>query len=713
MTRPARERGAFILDAHKGIVGIDIETCSAAELKDYGSWAYSLHDSTRVWVVSFAYFQRGEETKCAWRWYPGDELLPELLDYLQAGGHLLAHNLSFEVSIWENVLRPRFGFPEVGLDQWQDTQAIGCEANLPASLQGLTGALGTETEKDLDGAKLMKRLARATETSAGRYIYPQCDGADLERLSLYCDDDVLAMGEAWLKMTPLPVQEQRVFELDKRVNSRGVYLDQEFARKVRRLAEQRKERLAQKTFEASTAELANSVSAPALKRWLKERGVDLPTVRKFSKAREDKEAGTGWYESESTDKRAIDELLQRADLPGDVREVLLNRQEATKETSLRKLKRVETMVGADGRLRHALQYCAAGTGRWSSSGLQIHNLPKDKLSPLASDLVDLSIERGDIRLLEIAERRPLEALSQKLRSIISAAPGHELIAADFSSIEACVCAWLAGQEDKLEFLHTYFREIARYRRGDRKTKPQDLYEFAAESIGSDSRQLGKVAELALQFGMGDFKFADTASAWGVPLDLRTAAKVKRAWRGTNVMIVKFWADLEGAAISAVQAPGSVHRVGKLRVFANVSCLFVELPSGRRLRYWRPEVHIKVKKVKFVDAEGEVVEAEIEGPCLSFWSQNDAKTAMTLEETYGGKLVENATQAVARELLADAMLRLDPLYPIVIHVHDSAASEVPKGTGSVEEFCYIMSALPDWAFGCPVDADGYRAKRFKG
>lgn len=706
MTDSARERGAFAFDALKGVVGVDLETCSAADLKHYGAWAYSLHRTTRVWVLSFCYFRRDEPPGDVCRWYPDEPVPLELLDFLHAGGRLLAHNAAFERAIWTNILTPIYGFPEVELGQWVDTQAIGCELNLPRSLEGLAFALGNETQKDKEGAALMRRLAKAEVDDAGEPIYPSCTEEELERLALYCDDDVLAMGEAWDSMEPLPLGEARIWEVDKRINARGVFLDQNYALRVRRLAAMRVERLTEAAQIASFCEIPNAVAPPKLKRWLKSRGVELPKVRK-------KNARGEWYTSESTDKRALDELLQRADLPADVRDVLVSRQEATKETSLRKLRRVDAMVGADGRLRDALQYCAAGTGRWSSSGLQIHNLPKDRLTRSASDLVDLAIDAGCIETLELAEKRPLAALSQKLRSIIAAPPGRELIAADFASIEACVLAWLAGQDDKLEFLHKYFAELRLFRRGERAHKPQDLYEFTAESIGSDSRQLGKVAELALGYGMGDFKFADTATAWGVPLDLPTASKVKRAWRATNRHIVEFWRELEDAAISAVRAPGAVLQVGKLRIASTPACLAIALPSRRIVRYWRPSVEVTTKTVRWFNDEAGVVESELESPELRFWSQNEARNGMSPETTYGGKLVENVTQAVARDLLAEALLRVDPLYPVVMHVHDSIASEVDEGAGDVDEFCELMSTVPNWATGCPIDADGYRSKRFRG
>jgi DNA polymerase len=706
MTVPYRNPGAHFFDSHKGIVGLDIETTSAADLKDCGAWAYARHPSTRVLVVSWCYAE-GPGLGPVYRWYPGDKLPQALVEYLVAGGSVLAHNAAFEVAIWSNILTPCLDWPPVTRDQWRDSQAVGCEMNLPSSLGGLASVLGTLVQKDAKGKSLMMRLAKAKVVD-GEVVYPPCSAEDLERLSVYCDDDVLAMMHAWHRMVPLSVVEERTWRHDQVVNARGVYLDAAYAAKLLVVAEERTKELARRTQRDSGYALSNSVEPLALKKWLKDRGIALPKVtRKNSKGL--------FVRTESTNKESLGVMLDGDGLDPLARRVLENRLEATKATSLRKLRRVPLMVGGDGRLRNALKYCAAGTGRWSSGGLQIHNLPKDKATAEQAKLVDLLVDRGDTAALAMIEERPLSALSQKLRSVIAAAPGRELIAADFASVEACVCAWLAGEEGKVDFLHNYFRELASYRRGDRPDKPQDLYEFAAASMASGERQLGKVAELALQYGMGDFTFARTATNWGVPLTPVEAGKIKRKWRASNPKIRRFWALAEVAAMDAVDHRGESFSVGYLRFVCDDRCLFMALPSGRALRYWKPRiVDHGPKRVRYFNADNELVEMEIEKPTLQFWKANNSESGMALEDTYGGKLVENATQAVARDLLAEALLRLEAVgYPIVMHVHDSAAAEVPTGTGSVEQFCDVMQEAPAWAHGCPIAADGYRARRFKG
>lgn len=695
------------MDAHAGVLGIDFETASAADLKEVGAWSYSCHDSTRVYVVSFCYATGRDQRTAVERWAPGAPPPARLFDYVRAGGLLLAHNAGFERAIWSNILTPHFGWPAYDIDQWRDSQSAGLAINLPSALDGLCQALGCATQKDAEGAKLMKLMAVAVwDPVIGDWSYPHATPANLKRLAQYCDADVLAMLDAWWRLPPLSVDELRLFLEDQRVNERGVFLDQSFAAKLRRLATQRESELSNEALVASAGVLKNSTASPALKTWLKEHGVKLPTLTRKTKA--------GVTTSETIGKDAVTALLEDPRIEGPVRRVLTNRVEANKATSLAKLKRVPKMVGSDGRLRNALQFCAAHTGRWASYGVQLHNLPKNNLSDEASDLTALCVDREDLALLKCCEETPMASLSQSLRSIIAAPDGYDLIAADYSSVEACGLAWLADQRDKLEFLHNYFAEIAQFRVGRRSAKPMDLYEFAAQSIGSKSRPLGKVCELALGYGMGDVKFAGTGAKMGVVLSLKEFRDVKRSWRDTNAMIVEFWHDLEDAAKAAILNPGKAYVCGKITAASTPTVLALRLPSGRSLRYWKPEVVEMVKEIEVVDDEGHIVKKEIEGEEIRFWSTVDSGARLAPKTTYGGKLVENVTQAVCRDLLGAALPRAEAAgYPIVMHVHDSAAAQVLEGEGDVEEFSQLMAQRPTWAAGFPVDAAGYRAKRFRG
>lgn len=699
------------MDAFRGMVGVDFETCSAVDLKRAGAWAYSLDESTSVLCAVLAYAEEPGSYRYA-RWavgrpWQGAFRLGELESFLRAGGRLVAHNCGFEKAIWTNVLLRRWvevarrderlrglRWPEVDPEQWRDTQALGLAVNLPPTLDGLAAALGAPIQKDAEGARLMKRMAKAEWCPDEGWHCPIATRENVRRLVAYCARDVGATLDCYFSLPPLDVSEARVWAVDQRVNDRGVYLDQEFAARCREVAGARKAELADDAFEVSLGSVSDSTGAPALKRWLRERGVSLP---KRARVR----AGGRVEHTESTDRNAVLGLLEREDLPADVRGVLENRVEANKATSLAKLARVDSMVGADGRLRGALQFASAHTGRWASYGLQLHNLPKDRMGRAHGALVRLALARGDLSLLKLVEDRPLAAISQSLRSVVAAPPGRDLLCGDYSAIEARVVAWLAGDDDLLSV----------FDRGE------DVYLYTAAALGSSSRDLGKLARLSLGYGMGALKLAAQGAEAGISLSLKEWAALHRAWRGTNPLVVRLWSDMEDAARLAVANPGERLEAaeGLVTFHCSGTCLFLTLPSGRALRYWRPAVVPTSKVVKLVDEEGRVYEQEIEGDELRYFTVGRDKSAMVPESTYGGKLAENATQAVARDVLAEALVRVEAAspYEVVVHVHDSIAAEVPEGAGSVEEFCYLMEELPTWAAGLPIAVEGYRDKRFRG
>lgn len=703
-----------IFDVVHGEVVIDFETCSATDLKRAGAWCYSTCPSTIVWVMSWCYVYDGAPSP-GYRWTPADPAPAALVAFVRAGGRLVAHNAAFERAIWANVLVKRLGWPAMALEQWVDTMPLSCAMGLPRKLEGVAAALGLPVQKDMEGATLMRKLAKAEWRDDGSVDYPQPTPEQLARLYAYCDDDVRVTallrarpgGAAKRKLDDLSPFEARVLALDQRINVRGVHLDERYAQKLHTMATERRKNLNPVMRRLTDAELHDAGASAKLKDWLVREGVELPLVRRKLKG--------GWAQTPSADKAALAKLLEEGDISEKVRAVLTVRQEATRAVSLAKLTRVPEMVDSRGRLRDAIAYCGAtATGRWASYGLQLHNLRKSSLADEEAALAELAIEREDVGLLELTSARPLDVLSQKLRGVLVAAPGHELIGADYSAIEACVCSWLAGQDDKVQFLHEFFREKARWRRGERPDKPQDLYEFAAAGMGSDSRQLGKVAELALQYGMGDKKFHTTGRNAGIAWELAEAGRIKRAWRRSNPMIVRFWAELQGAALAAVQEPGQPMDVGRIRALCGRSRLFLVLPSGRALSYWAPRVDVREKEVEYVNDEGVLVKTTIKGPELSYLVPTLDHSGVERETTYGGKLVENVTQAVARDVLAEGLLQVDAAgYPIVVHVHDAMAAEVPAGTGDVDEFCRLMLPTAPWAEGLPCAAEGYRSRRFKG
>lgn len=686
------------LDPKKGVLGVDIETKSVVDLPRIGQWAYSEDESTDVYCVVFGYAEKEGEYEY-FDWEPGTELPRDIRDFILYGGRVVAHNASFEFSIWQNILGDMYSFPSLTLHQLDDTQVLGMALNLPPGLDGLAQALGCPTQKDTVGKALMLKMCKLVPDGEGGRTNAHDTPANRERLVTYCRDDVGATLDCYFRLKPLDETEAQVYEVDKQLNARGVYLDREFAEDCTAMVLARKAELDTEVRSGTTdwrsMHLANSVNPYALKAFLKAHDVPIPTRNRKKKK---KGGGFTYAKSASTDQAAVAEMLALPDLHPDVTLVLRNRQESTKATSLAKLGRVNDMVGRDGRLRYALWLYGANTARWTSSGLQVHNLPKDKLGPL-SDAVRACIRARDLEGLKFLSDRPLEAISSCLRSVISAPTGREIIAADWSAIEARVVAWLAGQEDVL----------ATCRRGE------DIYVKAARDVGSDNRHLGKICTLALGYSMGLATFIESAAGYDVTLSIKEARRILKAWRDSNSAIVSFWREIEEAAKNAIGDPGTKYSAGLITAVSNGGCLGLVLPSGRVIRYWRPSLVMANSTIKMLDDDGTVHEKEIRREEIRFYTLGNDKKSMVPATTYGGKLAENVTQAVARDLLAAATVRINPVdsYDLIVHVHDSLAAEVDKGEGSVAEFERLLTETPYWAAGLPLAAEGYRSKYFKG
>jgi DNA polymerase len=358
------------------------------------------------------------------------------------------------------------------------------------------------------------------------------------------------------------------------------------------------------------------------------------------------------------------------------------------KTSVKKYEAMAKAVCKDSRIRGLLQFYGANrTGRWAGRLVQVQNLPQNHLSDL--DLARRLVKDNDLELLEMLFGNVPDTLSQLIRTAFIAPEGHRFIVADFSAIEARVIAWLAGERWRLQVFATHGKIY--------EASASQMFKVPIESVtkGSDLRQKGKVSELALGYQGGPNALIKMgALKMGIQED--ELPKLVKMWRNSNKAIVSYWDIVNDAAIAAVEGTPTTIQHG-IKFFTDNNILFIELPSKRRLAYIAPKL----------------VPDRFGGMSLTYEGMDQTTKQWGKQDTYGGKLVENIVQAIARDCLAESMIRLtDANYKIVMHVHDETVSEMPYGKGSLAEVNEIMSKPIAWAKGLSLKADSYETTYYK-
>lgn len=664
------------------LLHVDFETRSPVDLRKTGVHKYAEHPDTGIWLASWAFDAEEPETT----WFLGPRgpdhtvsgLPQRVLQHIRDGGAMYAHNAEFEHVMWSVVLKRMFpGIPVPRLDQWFDTAAEAAAMALPRHLARVTSVLGLDQQKDEKGGRVMLQLARPRKYDEnGRPIWWE-DPTKLATLATYGLQDVRAERAVYHAVRRLGDRERKIYVLDKTINDRGVRLDVPLVRAMKDLAEQEIDAQDAKLREATEGQVEATTQVARIKSWLATRGV----------------------ETDSIDKAALRDLLSRSDLPEDVSIALNARAEAAK-SSVKKLGAMLDVTMLDGRARGLLLYHAARTGRWGGRTIQPQNFPRPDVKDIESyipKVLDGSIVNSGVSVLTV--------LSSMLRSTIIANPGEQLYVGDFSAIEARGVAWAAQEHQLIEA----FREG----RPIYKEMAAEIYGRPVESIekGTIEYQIGKNTILGAGYGMGGCrqknrpdeptKFEQMVKAQtGIEISPEFSCKAITTYRTKYERVKNHWYATENAAIKAVQAPGAVFRSGPIKFTHRGAYLWMILPSGRPLAYFQPK--IVERETPWGDVK-DAIEVSQENQVTRQWE----RTAL-----YGGLLVENEVQALSRDVMAEAMLRVDPEYPIILTVHDEIVSERALGTGSVEEFIGLMSETPAWAPGLPVAAEGWRAERYK-
>lgn len=665
-------------------LSIDIETYSAEEIGKTGLYRYA--QSPVFAILLFAYSLDGGPVQVV-DLTQGEQIPQEAMARLFDPSTVKhAYNAAFEwyclsrhFRLHENCSYP----PEAWLPQWRCTMLHGLYCGYTAGLDATGKALGLPQDKQkMAAGKALIRYfcipCKPTKSNGGRTRnLPQHDPAKWNLFKTYNGQDVVTEMEIEHRLSNFPVPEevQAQWVTDQIINARGVAVDTSLVTGALHLdAQARQDYIAEAV---SLTGLDNPNSVAQLSRWLqKETGEDVTDLRKDT----------------------VTDLLGK-ELPGNkARRVLEIRQELGK-TSNKKYTALAAAVCSDGRVRGLLQFYGANrTGRWAGRIVQPQNLPRTyidgELLPLARDLV----KGHQMDALKVVFGSVPDTLSQLIRTAFVAAPGHTLVDADFSAIEARMIAWLAGEEWVLEVFRTHGKIY--------EATASQMFGVPIEAIKKGNpeysyRQKGKVATLALgyQGGVGSL-VSMGALRMGIPEE--DLPDIVERWRNANPAIVQFWYTVEAAAREAVEHGRRVELNGGRLVFAremdaNNDFLTIQIPSGRKLYYAHP--HMGVNRFG--------------RPALCYLGVGQKSHKWEVTETYGGKLVENITQATARDCLAEAVERLEAAgYPVVFHVHDEVVIDAPPGKDSLEDVIGIMRQVPPWAAGLPLNADGWVNPFFK-
>jgi DNA polymerase len=681
---------------------IDFETRSACDLRKQGVHRYAEHETTDVLCLGYAFDDEKARISPV-KALPTKTLPSRVQEHIEAGRKVIAHNAQFELTIWNLCCVSKYGWPPLKVEQVSCTMVRAYAMALPGSLENASAAVGIEMKKDMKGHRIMMKLSQPKPRAETLEWFE--DPKDFMKLYRYCAQDVeveRALDKRLLELLPF---EKQMWELDQKINNRGVYVDVPAAQIGLLIAGQNQMRLQEEIQKASGNKISSYNAHTQLKNYVESFGFEVPGV----------------------DKSEVAALLDR-EIPATLRRVLEIRQEAAKSSN----KKLEAMVeGASfdrPRLRGIFQYHGAATGRWSGRRVQPQNFPRPHLSQKEIDDIFSEFKKGASAAgdyIELVHGRPLSTLSSCLRGFFRASPGKKLMAMDFNSIEARVLAWLAGDHRTLDI----FR------------KDGKIYERAAagifgkeiEQVTKEERNVGKVAVLALGYQGGVaalhsmakvylvkmapalphlwaradgntkeralIRWSEEESSCGLVKEEWLASElVKVFWRRDHPEIVEYWSDIGEAAIACIEHPGHVGRVGNVAFKVQGSFLFCRLPSGRALCYPYPSVKMVTNKWG--------------GVTKTIRYKTEVGRSFIPQGTYGGSLVENITQAVARDVLAEAMVECESKnLPVVMHVHDEIVCEADQ-SASLAQMGRLVMRQPDWAPGLPINVEGWEGQRYR-
>lgn len=691
----------------------DSETFSTVDVKR----GVDRYMSAPGFAALLATYAIGDGPVQCWRIDEGEPLPDDLSEAVDDPEiEFVAHNAPFD----RNALYYGPGV-DIEIPRWRCTMAQAYSHALPGSLEALGAVLGLppEAQKLVDGKRLIQLFCVPGRDGKRKATY-KTDPEDWEKFVEYAIQDTATLREIHRR---LPTHNYvgdhlRLYHIDQLINDRGFAIDLELVEAAIRACDRNKAML-----DAEVEKMTDGVVTAATQR---ERVLHWVVG----------EDGLLLLDLQADTIKRI--LKEEKDLAPETRRLLEIRLEASM-TSTSKYRRALENVGPDGRMRNTLQFSGAGrTGRWAGRGFQPHNMPRPTLDwqEVEDEVVPALLEDRDPKV----DANLNEACANAIRSTIVAKPGHELLVADWANIEGRILAWLAGEQWKLDA----------YAANDREEGPDGYVALYAKSFGisveevtGKQRQMGKGMDLSMGYGGGVGAFHNVAKTYGLDIpelavsvpklgidkDIMTKANnaweraftrgedhglepdeyiacdaLKQVYRRGSPNIAQLWWDLERAIKYAIRNPGRALKCGRCRIWCSGAWLIIELPSGRRLLYAKPQVKI------IIEENDETGEPEAKDS-VSYMTARAKQWRR--ERSYGGKFVENITQAAACDVLRAALLRCeDDGWNTVLHVHDEILTEEKFGTRRLQDLIDLMTEPLPWSEGLPLAAAGYVSNRYR-
>lgn len=661
------------MSTRKKTCHLDFETFSELDVRQVGSYWYSMHPSTEVLILCYK-LPGGKKQYWLPHW-DGDEIPGDLRQYAEEDeGTFTAHNAEFERCIWENVVRKKNNGPHISPSRWRCTAARAAACGLPRSLAKVGEALRLRIQKDKEGTRLINifcKPRKPTKNDPSTRVYPADRVDEFKKFVRYCGTDVDTEELVDEALPDLPMYEWRAYQHTSLMNGRGIPLDMKAVRDGFKVLQALEMNVVKRV-----TELTGGIRPT-------QRDKMLEFFNSLGLAMEDMQA-----------KTIKDLVALRGDDLDDVAKELLQLRIEGGKASTKKLKKMLQVVCPDGRVRGAFLYWGASTGRLAGKLIQPQNFTRGEYSPDQLEMLFRLIALVDPEALELMYEWPIDAVAQGMRGFIKAPKGKKFVVVDFSAIEARVLAWLAREMKTLEL---YAKNADLYKR-----LAVRLYKLKDESeVTTPQRKFAKDLYLGSGYQLGWMGFITQCLKRGIVISEEDSKAGIKVYREDNPAIVELWADVEASSIKAVETGATKEAPVVLRnlsFFVEGIWFCVRLPSGRLLRYPYPEVQYVMRYRKRT-------------PKLTY--RSEIKGKWVREGTYGGKLVENIVQAIARDLMVNSCFNAERAgYKVIGTVHDELITEVDEDFGSVHELENIMRMKPEWATDAPINAEGWEGFRYR-